>query len=1074
MGKLSKFLSKSFSRFTENILFIETLVLLAFIPLYPKLPLLDVKNTWVYIRIEDFLVVFVILSWLILLVKQKITLKTPLTIPIIIFWLVGVIATIHGVLLVFPTLANIFPNVAFLAFLRHVEYISLFFVTYAGIRDKKQLKYVVGVLIATIIGVIIYGFGQKYLGFPAYLTMNEEFAKGIPITLSGLSRIPSTFGGHYDLAAYLVLIIPILVSLIFGIKNWFVKTLLLITSLFGVGLLFMTVSRVSFFVLFIALLIVVFFQKRKLVLLSLPLIGIFGIAILASHSSLLSRFQSTVSETEVLIDAQTGDALGNVKFVPREYFKDKLVFQRRVKDKEELAKVVAGESQDSFATSSAIFRYEYIPQQVPFITAIDVPTGENLPQGTGYINLTLSPVTKRVGNFFYELPPDFKASLSAQILVLHGDFIVKRASAYDLSFTTRFQGEWPRAIEAFTRNILVGSGYGSVSLAVDNNYLRILAETGLLGFLSFILIFLTLGIYMRKIFPDIDSLLAKSFVIGFGAGLIGLFLNAALIDVFEASKIAFLLWILMGVTFGLLKLYQKNSFSLLNEIKKVALSPYAIIIYLFLFSFVLFSPTLNNFFVGDDFTWLRWAAQCRENCGPVATILHYFTNSDGFFYRPGTKIYFHLMYEAFWLNQVVYHFVSLLLHFSVASLFYLMARRVLKSNILGAMSAFLFVVMSGSVEGVLWISATGHLFTAFFGLLGLLLFINWDEKRKPYYLVFSFISFALAPLFHELGVFLPLLVPAYMLLKDNSLGSIKKIFKRLDYLILFIPVLIYFVMRLISHSHWFNGDYSYDLVKLPFNFFGNAFGYVFLVLLGPIFLSAYEAIRNIMRENIMLSIVIIPVFLGVLYGIFRWSKKVFNATDRKIIIFGLLFFIISLLPFIALGNITSRYSYLASLGLILIFVLLLKKVYIYLEKSGREVAIGFTSVVILVFALFHIIQIQQTYFEWREAGVKVTKFFVSIEELYDGSWSKNDVEFRFVNVPIKVGEAWIFPVGLPDAVWFAFRNDNAKVFLDSDVNSAMQLAGFAKSHFILKFNTDGSVKQIDRSKYIRDHLIKPQ
>ncbi|MEK9207406.1 MAG: hypothetical protein AAB922_02925, partial [Patescibacteria group bacterium] len=489
------------------ILFIETLVLLAFIPLYPKLPLLDVKNTWVYIRIEDFLVVFVILSWLILLVKQKITLKTPLTIPIIIFWLVGVIATIHGVLLVFPTLANIFPNVAFLAFLRHVEYISLFFVTYAGIRDKKQLKYVVGVLIATIIGVIIYGFGQKYLGFPAYLTMNEEFAKGIPITLSGLSRIPSTFGGHYDLAAYLVLIIPILVSLIFGIKNWFVKTLLLITSLFGVGLLFMTVSRVSFFVLFIALLIVVFFQKRKLVLLSLPLIGILGIAILASHSSLLSRFQSTVSETEVLIDAQTGDALGNVKFVPREYFKDKLVFQRRVKDKEELAKVVAGESQDSFATSSAIFRYEYIPQQVPFITAIDVPTGENLPQGTGYINLTLSPVTKRVGNFFYELPPDFKASLSAQILVLHGDFIVKRASAYDLSFTTRFQGEWPRAIEAFTRNILVGSGYGSVSLAVDNNYLRILAETGLLGFLSFILIFLTLGIYMRKIFPDIDSLL---------------------------------------------------------------------------------------------------------------------------------------------------------------------------------------------------------------------------------------------------------------------------------------------------------------------------------------------------------------------------------------------------------------------------------------------------------------------------------------------------------------------------------------------------------------------------------------
>ena len=58
--------------------------------------------------------------------------------------------------------------------------------------------------------------------------MNEEFAKGIPITLSQLSRVPSTFAGHYDLAAYLALMIPILASLVFGFKNWFTKIFLLI------------------------------------------------------------------------------------------------------------------------------------------------------------------------------------------------------------------------------------------------------------------------------------------------------------------------------------------------------------------------------------------------------------------------------------------------------------------------------------------------------------------------------------------------------------------------------------------------------------------------------------------------------------------------------------------------------------------------------------------------------------------------------------------------------------------------------------------------------------------------------
>ena len=95
-------MKKAISWIWENILFLETLFLLAFIPLFPKIPILDVRNTWVYIRAEDFIVFFVLISWIILLLKEKITLKTPITIPILIFWIIGAVATIHGVLLVFP------------------------------------------------------------------------------------------------------------------------------------------------------------------------------------------------------------------------------------------------------------------------------------------------------------------------------------------------------------------------------------------------------------------------------------------------------------------------------------------------------------------------------------------------------------------------------------------------------------------------------------------------------------------------------------------------------------------------------------------------------------------------------------------------------------------------------------------------------------------------------------------------------------------------------------------------------------------------------------------------------------
>src|SRR3989344_3630664 len=237
-------MKKFFSWVFENILFIETIALLAFIPLFPKLPLLDIKNTWVYIRAEDFVVLFVLLSWLALLFKKKITLKTPLTIPILIFWVIGGIATIHGILIIFPGVANVFSNVAFFTLVRHIEYMSLFFIAYHGMKERKLLPFVIATLVITLFAVIFYGFGQKYLGLPAYLTMNEEFAKGIPIHLSALSRVPSTFAGHYDLAAYLVLIIPIVVSLIFGVKNWIVKIILSILAFLGFVLLFMTVSRV--------------------------------------------------------------------------------------------------------------------------------------------------------------------------------------------------------------------------------------------------------------------------------------------------------------------------------------------------------------------------------------------------------------------------------------------------------------------------------------------------------------------------------------------------------------------------------------------------------------------------------------------------------------------------------------------------------------------------------------------------------------------------------------------------------------------------------------------------------------
>jgi len=1037
----------------NNLLFIFTIFLLVFIPLYPKIPLLNVQHTWVYVRFEDFSVAFVILVWVILLLFKKVTLKTPLTIPIIIFWIIGGLSTLHGVMLLFPTLANVFPNVALLSFLRRIEYMSLFFIAFASIKDKKFITYIAATLAIVLLLVVGYGFGQKFLGFPAFLTMNEEFAKGVPIQLSELSRVPSTFAGQYDLAAYLVLIIPLLVSLAFGFRNIMVKIALFITSSLGFILLFMTVSRISFFALLLSLLLLLILQKKKLIIVSFLVLTF---TLLIFSPSLLQRFQSTVSDVNVLVDAKTGGAISEVKEVPGTYFKDKVV-----------KKLLFSKDNALSATGSAALPFQLIPPTVALVIEANSSTGESLPQGTSYVNLPLSPVIKKIDAYFFQKFINKDGVKSEEISVFYGDYLIKKAKAYDLSFTTRFQGEWPNTFKAFKRNIFIGSGYGSVSLAVDNNYLRILGESGLLGFAAFISILIMAVIYIRKLLSKVDSPVVRGFVIGFVAGSFGLAVNAFLIDVFEASKIAFTYWLLMGVTIGVLHLYKKDEVDLFGGFKKAITSPFAIIFYILVIVAALFYPVLTNYFVGDDFTWFRWVSDSSNN------VVNYFTQANGFFYRPGTKLYFSLMYSSFWLNQAMYHLVSILLHSAVSVLLFLVLRKILKNYVLSIISVALFLLLTGYHEAVFWISSTGFLFNALFILLGLFFFILWKEKKKIIYFIVSVISIALSLLFHELGVVAPLLIILYDVIFEEK-TVINKLSRKVSYLILLFSLLPYLGLRFFAQSHWFNGDYSYNILKLPFNVLGNTFGYLFLDLFGPQSVPAYELLRNISREHLILAI---PVFLVIIFGFIRLWKIIMKRVeekDRKIVVFGSLFFLIALLPFLGLGNITSRYSYLSSIGFVILLALFLKKIYIYLISiSGKYVGTACIIIIAIAYSMFQLFELQKIHTDWRVAGEQSQKLLVSIEQYSKNDWIKQDMKFYFVGMPIRAGEAWIWPVGLKDALWLTFKNPSLAVYTASDVNSAFNQAGGLLSSHVFRFDSDGGVDEIVRAKNGQINLLNP-
>ncbi len=1038
-----------------NALLLLTLLLLIVIPLYPKIPLVDIRHTWVYIRIEDFIVLLVLFFWGVLVARNAFSLKTPLTIPIFLFWSIGAVSTIHGVLLIFPNLTDTYSNVAFLSFLRRIEYMSLFFVAYKAMKNKQHIWQVTIVLMVTVFIVSIYGIGQKYLGFPAFLTMNEEFAKGIPIRLSQLSRVSSTFSGHYDLAAYLVLIVPILVSMIFVLRNWLIRIFLIITVFFGLVVMSMTVSRISLFALLLSLGFVFFIQKKKFVIVSLIIISLATFVLASVSPHIVDRFGNTVKEIDVLVDATTGEAIGQSKIVPNTYFSEmtiKQVFANNLKN------IYAQAS----PSSAFVIPYTSLENEVVLYREPNAPTGENLPQGTGYINLPLSPVMRKLGYFYYEPIPK-EATTSAEVFIINGDYLIKKVLAYDLSFTTRFQGEWPRALEAFRRNILIGSGYGSVGLAVDNSYLRMLGEVGLLGFGAFFTIFLISGIYIRKILPHVDNLETRSFIIGFVAGVMGIAINALFIDVFEASKVAFVLWLLFGITLGTLRLYGSKLPDLGKPLKTIITSPIAVIVSLFIVTIVLYSSMLKNNFVGDDFTWLRWAADCGNNviqsqrCNiNMSTVIRYFTQSDGFFYRPGAKLYFLFMYSVFWLNQNAYHAVSLGLHFIVSVLVFFLAKKIFKSMLPSLIASMLFLILSGLSEAVFWISATGFLFMACFSLSSLLSFIAWDETKKKIYIVSTLGLFILSLLFHELGIVTPLFFLFYIFV-TTGVSGLRHVLRNMYQLWFIIPIPIYLFLRFIAKSHWLSGDYNYNFYKLPFNGIGNAVSYFSLTVLGPFAIPVIAALRSGLKSHMVVAVGVVAVLCTVMVVLYKFSFKV-EKEDRKIILFSIGFFIISLLPFLGLGNIASRYSYLSSVGFVILFVFLLKKFYFFLLVNGRIIATMGVMIVGSIFVLFHLIQIQQIHSDWHEAGEKTRQFIVSIDSAYRDYWSTEPMEFHFVNVPIRKGEAWIFPVGISDALLLIFRNPDIRVFTWPSVSVALNAIDFeSRNQKVFEFTPTGKL-----------------
>lgn len=985
----------------QHILKIGMLFLLFFIPLYPKLPLFDIKHTWVYIRLEDFFVLIVTLIFFLQLIRRKINLKNPLTLPIAIYWIVGFVSLANAIIFLSSSLINFFPAVAFLNALRRVEYMILLFITASSIKTKKDLLHFAIVFLVMVAGVIFYGLGQKFLGFPAFLTMNEEFAKGVPLYLPPEARMTSTFAGHYDLAAFMVFSLAFIGSLLFGFQKIWTKMILIILFAGSFVLLLFTASRISFIVYLFAITLMLILNKKKLFIIPILLLSLW---VMKETSGTSGRFSKTFRVEPVVYDVRTGKAISTL--------------QGFVLTPTPTKPAVGVALPKVTTTPPAPTPYEELPTGTGFL---DVPLAEK-------IDTPLSKVTKTKSLFL--------ATDSAQLATSSGEFLIKKAIVYDISFTTRFQGEWPRAIGAFKRNLLFGSGYSSISLATDNDYLRLLGETGVLGFLSFISILLIFLVLIKQIIAYEADPLVKSLSAGIAAGVFGIALNATLIDVFEASKVAYILWIMVGVIVGIYKVFLTKKDSIIKDFLNIFKQPLTAFILLTAICAYLFSEVASFNFTADDFTWLRWAATTKMN-----EIGNFFINSSGFFFRPLTKSLHFFLYEFLGVNPLGYHVVSLVVHLACVIVVYLIIRKITKSPLASFVGSLLFLIHPVHGETVFWVSGYSGILAAFFYFSAFYLFLRGREIKsniaKIVFYLTSVICFALSLLSYEMAITLPLVILAAVFLL-NWHSREQKLKKENFYMVIpyVLVAFIYFYLRNnIANAQYLSGDYNYNLRNFGFNFIGNLFGYLGQMFVGLKFIPFYDAFRLYFKTHQMIAVALVLVSIVILFIFWKMLRK---KKINKQWLFAFFWFIFTLLPVIGLGNIAERYLYIPSLGFALFIGLFIS----FLFTKTKVLNIGlrlFANIILLIFiiATFNYYQSELIHVRntWKEAGETANKILRALPTTYR-NFNEGTVLY-FVNLPLRIERAWVFPVGLTDGIWLIYHDSSVTVKTGNNLEEAL-------------------------------------
>lgn len=308
----------------------------------------------------------------------------------------------------------------------------------------------------------------------------------------------------------------------------------------------------------------------------------------------------------------------------------------------------------------------------------------------------------------------------------------------------------------------------------------------------------------------------------------------------------------------------------------------------------------------------------------------------------------------------IFHFGNLLIHLTASGLLYIFLKKLSLKKELAFAATLIFTVHPALTQAVSWIPGRNDSLLALFTISSFIFLLAFLDKKRTGFYALHLVFFAAALFTKETAVVLPVLFFLYIWLAEKNIVSLpKKILLSAGWL---TPGILWFLLRraAISSAPLNPAD---ALKTLTENY------PVLLQYFGKIFLPVNLSVLPLVRDT-----TIVP---GVVSIILVAALSFFSKISRgKLFIFGLIWFIIFILPMLLLHNPAIPFGadyqlehrlYLPLIGIFLMLSEISFIKNIQLKKLGYFIPFFFLIVLFSVITIAHATNFKDEISFWENA-----------------------------------------------------------------------------------------------------------